>query len=108
MKDHYENFAGSVSWLVDKDGVGRISCDYIYTGNHLDSREIGMRAILPTKYDQVKWRRWSEWGIFPRDSISRTEGTAKARRDRKWPNQPASVKPAWPFARGSRWIGSAD
>ena len=30
VKDHYEDFAGSVSWLIDRDGVGKISYDYTY------------------------------------------------------------------------------
>ena len=24
VKDHYENFAGTVRWVIDKDGVGKI------------------------------------------------------------------------------------
>ncbi|MGD0259510.1 MAG: hypothetical protein ABSD29_06765 [Verrucomicrobiota bacterium] len=83
VKDRYKHFAGAVRWLIDKDGAGKISYDYTYTGDRLDSREIGVKALLAAKYDEVKWRRWSEWGSFPKDSISRTEGTAKARRDTK-------------------------
>jgi hypothetical protein len=108
VKDHYEHFAGAVRWLMDKDGVGKISYDYTYTGTNLDSREIGIKALLPAKYDEVKWRRWSEWGSFPKDSISRTEGTAKAHRDNKWPEQPANVKPAWPWSQDQTKLGTAD
>ena len=108
VKDHYEHFAGAVRWLMDKDGIGKISYDYTYTGNNLDSREIGIKALLPAEYDEVKWRRWSEWGIFPQDSISRTEGTAKAHRDNKWPDQPANVKPAWPWSQDQTELGTAD
>ena len=108
VKDHYEHFAGAVRWLLDKDGTGRISYDYTYTGDKLDSREIGIRALLPFNYDKLKWRRWSEWGIFPEDSISRTEGTARSRRDKKWPDQPANVKPAWPWSQDQTELGTAD
>jgi hypothetical protein len=108
VKDHYADFAGTVSWLMDKDGVGRIRCDYTYTVDNLDSREIGIKALLPASYDEVKWRRWSEWGIFPKGSISRTEGTAKARRDKKWPNQPPNVKPAWPWSQDQTELGTAE
>jgi beta-galactosidase len=108
VKDHYEHFAGTIRWLIDKDGVGKISYDYTYTGNDLDSREIGVKALLPAEYDEVKWRRWSEWGNFPKDSISRTEGIAKARRNKKWPDQPANVKPNWPWSQDQTELGTAD
>lgn len=108
VKDHYDHFVGAVRWLIDKDGVGRIGYDYTYTGDNLDSREIGIKTILPAEYDKVKWRRWSEWGIFPEDSICRTEGTANARRDKMWPKQPANVKPAWPWSQDQTELGTAD
>ena len=108
VKDHYEDFAGTVRWLIDKDGVGKISYDYTYTGTNLDSREIGVKTLLHPEYDEVKWRRWSEWGIFPKDSICRTEGTAKAHRNKKWPDQPANVKPAWPWSQDQTELGTAD
>jgi len=108
VKDHHENFAGAVRWLLDKDGTGRISYDYTYTGDNFDSREIGIKALLPFNCDKLKWRRWSEWGIFPEDSISRTEGTARSRRDKKWPDQPANLKPAWPWSQDQNEFGTAD
>jgi hypothetical protein len=108
VKDHYDHFAGDVRWLMDKDGAGQISYNYIYTGDHLESREIGIKALLPAKYDEIKWRRWSEWGKFPQDSVCRTEGTAKAYRDKKWPDQPANVKPPWPWSQDETELGTAD
>ena len=32
VHERYDGFAGSTSWLLDKDGRGVISCDYTYTG----------------------------------------------------------------------------
>ncbi|HEY2083755.1 MAG TPA: glycoside hydrolase family 2 TIM barrel-domain containing protein [Verrucomicrobiae bacterium] len=108
VKDRYENFAGVTRWLMDKNGVGRVSYDYIYGGDNLDSREIGIQAILSAKCDEVKWRRWSEWGVFPDDSISRTDGISKAWRDKKWPEQPVNMKPAWPWSQDRTKLGTAD
>lgn len=108
VKDKYENFAGTVRWLIDKDGVGNISYDYTFSGDNLDSREVGIRVLLSAEYDEVKWRRWSEWGIFPEDSISRSEGVAKARRAKKWPERPANVKPRWPWSQDQTELGTAD
>jgi hypothetical protein len=108
VKDHYKDFVGAIRWLMDKDGAGRISYDYTYTGDPLDSREIGIKVLLPAEYDEIKWRSWSEWGKFSQDSICRTEGTAKAHRDKKWPAQPANVKPAWPWSQDETDLGTAD
>ena len=108
VKDHYEQFAGSVRWLIDQEGTGRIRYAYTFTGNKLEAREIGLEALLQPDYDEVQWRRWSEWGRFPEDSISRTEGVAKAHRDKKWPDQPANVKPAWPWSQDQTELGTAD
>jgi hypothetical protein len=108
VKDRDERFAGAVRWLLHNDGWGKISYDYTCTGESFDSREIGIKALLRAECDEVKWRRWSEWGSFPKDSISRTEGAARARRDKKWPDQPANVKPAWPWSQDQTKLGTAD
>lgn len=109
VKDHYDHFAGSVTWLIDTNGVGKLDYDYTYTGDDLDTREIGLMALLRPDCDEVKWRRWSEWGdAFPQDSISRTQGSAKARRDKKWPDTPANVKPLWPWSLDQTELGTND
>ncbi len=108
VRDHYEHFAGSVHWLIDNDGVGSVSYDYTYSGEALDSREIGIKTLLGSKYDEVQWRCWSEWGVFPKDSICRTDGSAKARRDRKWPDVPPNIKPGWPWSQDQTELGTAD
>jgi beta-galactosidase len=108
VKDRYEHFAGAVHWLIDNDGVGAVSYDYTYTGSSFDSREIGLKALLRAEYDEVQWRRWSEWGIFPKDSICRTEGAAKAHRDKKWPDVPPNIKPIWAWSQDQTELGTAD
>lgn len=108
VTDHYKDFAGSIHWLIDNNGVGTVSFDYTYTGKPFDSREIGVKALLAPDYDEVKWRRWSEWGVFPEDSICRTEGSARAYRDNKWPNVPPTTKPAWPWSQDQTELGTAD
>jgi len=32
VKDHYENFAGTVCWVIDTGGIGEVRYDYLYTG----------------------------------------------------------------------------
>lgn len=108
VKNRYEHFDGTVRWLMDKDGVGKVSYNYTYTGDDLDSREIGIRMLVPAECDTIEWRAWSEWGRFPEDSICRAEGLARAKRDKKWPEQHANVKPMWPWSQDQTELGTAD
>ncbi|HEV2327170.1 MAG TPA: glycoside hydrolase family 2 TIM barrel-domain containing protein [Verrucomicrobiae bacterium] len=108
INDRYQSFAGEIRWVMDKDGVGAISYDYIYTGDDLDSREIGLKLGLSAICDEIKWRRWSEWGVFPEDCICRTEGKATARRNKKGPIPPDNIKPHWPWSQDETELGTAD
>ncbi len=108
VHDHYDGFAGSISWLMDRNGRGVVACDYTYSGKPMDTREAGIRLLLKGACDEVKWRRWSEWGVFPPESISRTEGTARAHRDKKWGEARWNVRPAWPWSLDETELGTAD
>ena len=108
IQDHYDGFAGSVSWLMDKNGMGRVSYDYAYSGEEMNCREVGMKFLLNPNCDEVKWRRWSEWDVYPDDFIGRTEGSAKARRDKKWGEEAWDKKPTWPWSLDQTELGTAD
>jgi beta-galactosidase len=134
VKDRYEGFAGSVRWLIDRRGMGRVAYDYTCTGPNMSAREVGLRFLLKPECDEVSWKRWSEWGVYPEDSISRTEGKAKARRDPKWgdvPKRPLTpnnggtdlgasqqtppelgaggqIRPAWPWFLDQTELGTND
>jgi len=108
IEDAYEGFTGSVTWEIDRLGVGRIGYDYTYHGEPLYAREIGVRIPLRSACDELTWRRWSEWGEYPADSISRTEGRAKARRDAGSPLLPESTRPTWPWSLDETELGTND
>ena len=74
-------------------GEGVVSCDYTYSGKPMDTREAGIRFLLKSGCEELKWRRWSEWGVFPQESISRTEGSARAHRDSKLGRGPLEPAP---------------
>ena len=74
----------------------------------MDTREAGIRLLLKESCDGLKWHRWSEWGVFPQESISRTEGTAHAHRDRKWGEARWNQQPAWPWSLDETELGTAD
>jgi beta-galactosidase len=108
IRDRYDGFAGSVTWLLDSKGVGQISYDYVYSGGDMNVREIGAKLLLKPACDEVKWRRWSEWDVYPDDFIGRTEGTAKARRDPKLGEERWDKKPTWPWSLDQTELGTAD
>jgi hypothetical protein len=108
VTDRFEHFAGSVRWLIDKDGAGTVRFDYVYTGDDFETREMGLKVLLRPEWDEVRWRRWSEWGVFPEDHISRAEGRVKARRDKKWGETGWNEKPAWPWSLDETELGTAD
>ncbi len=108
VQDSYDHFAGTTSWLLDKNGRGLISCDYAYSGPTMDTREAGIRLRLRPACDEVKWRRWSEWGAFPKESISRTEGAAKAHRPPTSGVDLWNQRPGWPWSLDETELGTAD
>ncbi len=108
VKDRYDRLAGSVHWVIDRKGVGRVGYDYTYTGPDMSAREVGLRFLLPAACEELSWRRWSEWGAFPADSICRPEGVALARRDPKIVADPEGVRPAWPWSQDQTELGTTD
>ncbi len=109
VHDHYQDFAGSTSWLIDKTGQGVVSGDYAYSGPPIDTREAGIRFLLRTGCDEVKWRRWSEWGdTFPAESITRVEGAARAHRSAQWGPARWNARPGWPWSLDETELGTAE
>jgi hypothetical protein len=108
VHDRYAGFAGWVRWRIDRSGMGRVAYDYVYSGPDMSAREIGIRFLLRPDCDEVKWKRWSEWDLYPKDDVSRTEGTARARRDPKWGSGSESTRPTWPWSQDQTELGTSD
>jgi hypothetical protein len=108
VNDSYQYFTGSTTWLIDQQGRGVVSCDYTYTGVAMYTREAGIRFALNPACQTVQWRRWSEWGIFPDESISRTVGTANAQRDPALGAAVWNIPPPWPWSLDQTGQGTAD
>ena len=108
IREKYDVLSGTINWLIDNDGVGRVTYCYTYHGDPLDTREAGVRFELRPDCDEVAWRRWSEWDVFPADSISRTKGRAKALRDGARGTDPGHIRPDWPWSQDQTEGGTAD
>jgi hypothetical protein len=67
-----------------------------------------VRLVVQEACDELKWRRWSEWGVFPEESISRAEGTARARRNPKLGAARWNARPSWPWSLDETELGTAD
>ena len=94
---------------MDKTGQGVVSCDYTYSGGPIDTREAGIRFLLKPACDEVKWRRWSEWGgTFPAESITRIEGAARGHHFAQWGPARWNERPSWPWSLDETELGTAD
>jgi hypothetical protein len=85
-----------------------ITCDYVYSGAPLDTREAGVRLTLPAACDELRWRRWSEWGVFSNESLCRPQGSARAHRDKRLGEARWNLRPSWPWALDETELGTAD
>ena len=74
----------------------------------MDTREFGVRLLLKPECDELYWHRWSEWGVFPKKSISRTDGSAKAHRDKTLGAAHWNQRPQWAWALDETEEGTAD
>jgi len=108
VRERFEGFAGETRWLIDRAGVGRVAYDYTYSGPELAAREIGARMLLRRECQSLNWRRWSEWGTYPADSISRVEGTASAHREPGGGPDAEGTPPHWPWALDETDLGTTD
>ncbi|MCX7599038.1 MAG: DUF4981 domain-containing protein [Armatimonadetes bacterium] len=108
VRDRYAGLAGTVRWVLDRAGMGHVSADYTYTGEDFHAREVGLRFLLRPGCETLAWRRWSEWAVYPEDSISRTEGTARARRDPALGRDGERTPPRWPWALDETELGTND
>ncbi|MBM3501322.1 MAG: hypothetical protein FJX74_21935 [Armatimonadetes bacterium] len=108
VAERFDGMQGSATWALDRCGVGTLSYDYTYTGEPIQAREIGVRMLLRPECDVLTWRRWSEWGVYPEDSLSRTEGRAEARRTREYDPTEERRCPTWPWALDQTELGTSD
>jgi len=95
--EQYKNFDGTVKWKIDKNGQGTVSFDYTYSGPTVPGRELGLRFILDRQCQTIKWKRRSQWDIYPEDHIGRPEGTAKAFRSNNEEKLIQNSLPQWPW-----------
>jgi hypothetical protein len=108
VTERFQDFDGTTTLLISASGVGTVSYAYTYTGKDLNTREIGVKVGLRTDCDELKWRRWSEWDVYPADQIGRTEGTARAWRPGSSGPDNEGMRPTWPWALDQTEMGTAD
>jgi hypothetical protein len=108
VAERFADVQGTTTWRLDRRGVGTVTSDYTYTGQPIQAREVGLRLLVRPDCDTLDWRRWSEWGAYPADSISRTEGHARARRTARHDSTEERRPPAWPWALDQTELGTND
>ncbi|MBI5091714.1 MAG: hypothetical protein HZB26_04625 [Candidatus Hydrogenedentes bacterium] len=78
LRDHYKDFSGAVKMVLDNDGQLSSSFDYTYSGQAFNVSELGLRFLVDERYHEIRWRRLTEWDVYPTDHIGRPQGTALA------------------------------
>jgi beta-galactosidase len=102
-KGTYPQFHGTYETAIEPSGDISVTYDFIYEGEPLSAREVGMVFGLPRYQDTLSWERQGEWTWYPADHIGRTRGTASARAQHA-----SSVPPDWPFAQDDSEMGTND
>jgi beta-galactosidase len=108
VRDRYDVFAGTVTWRIDRAGMGKVTWDHVWSGPETDTREAGVRFALRPECEEVRWRREGEWGVYPDDSICRAEGTARAFRPGTRGADREGLRPSWPWSQDQTEMGTAD
>ena len=111
VEDQFKDFEGSLEILLDKEGCGSITFDYVYSGDTFTVSELGLRFLLEERCQEIRWRRQTEWDVYSEDHIGRPEGHALARIDQKWSLvrfPPYLSKPTWPWHLDENEYGTRD
>jgi hypothetical protein len=90
-------------------GNGNMIIDYEFTTHdEMHARQIGVLFYLPKSYDELSWKRQGRWTSYPDNHIGRSEGSAKAFRDKSFPTVDARTKPPWPWELDSNEMGTKE
>lgn len=111
VRDHFEGFAGTITFLLDKEGSAKVSFDYRYSGQPFTRSELGLRFLFDRHCQEIRWCRRSEWDVYPEDHIGRSEGRALARIDKKWRKAgfpPYLSRPSWSWCLDENQFGTRD
>jgi len=98
LHNRYTDFEGSVEWLIDKEGKGIVSYDYIYRGEKVPAREAGIRFVLDRQCQTIKWHCSNSETIYPKGHIGRLKGTAKAIYEGSVDYLSSAIAPQWPWS----------
>mgnify|MGYP001614845298 CR=1 FL=1 len=109
IREHFKDFVGSVSILLDKSGCAELSFDYVYSGEAFSMSEFGLQIPIDDRYKRIWWKRQTEWDVYPDDHIGRSEGEAKTHRSPENVGLiPRFIKPDHPWHLDENEFGTRD
>jgi hypothetical protein len=80
IRESYQDFAGTLTWKIDKAGRQQFAIDCAYSGAAaIQISKLGLRIDLKPGFDKIDWRANGLWPRYPENHIGRGRGTAKAR-----------------------------
>ena len=111
VRDHYKRFAGHVEMLLDHQGQMAASFQYQYSGEPFNVSELGLCFLMDRKCQEIRWRRRTEWDVYPDDHIGRPQGNATAQMDKQWGEvglPPYLSRPRWGWHLDANRFGTRD
>ena len=103
VEGSYPSFAGRYIYRVTPGGEVEAAGRFVYSGEDLRAKEVGLRFSVPRESDLLRWERKAEWRVYPPDHIGRPLGEARA-----FPEHGSALPPAWPWSEDSTPFGSND
>ena len=103
IEGSYDRFRGAYDVLITETGGLTARSSFVYDGDTMKAREIGMAFSVPMDCSHLSWERRGEWSVYPGDHIGRTRGEAPA-----FASHEEKVPPAWPWAEDNSPMGSND
>jgi hypothetical protein len=103
IEGSYPSFEGGYTFRVTPGGEIEAAGRFVYTGEDLRAKEVGLRFSVPREADRLRWERKAEWRVYPPDHIGRPLGEARA-----FPEHGSALPPTWSWSEDSTPLGSND
>jgi hypothetical protein len=103
VKGEYKEFEGGYEYTIRPNGEIVAHASFIYSGDDVKVREIGLRFEVPKDADLLRWDRQAEYSVYPADHIGRPVGETQA-----FKKHDGKLPPAWSWSDDNTSMGCND
>jgi hypothetical protein len=103
VSGEYTGFTGTYEYTVKPNGEMVAKASFVYDGDDVKIRELGLAFQVPKAADLLRWSRRAEYTVYPADHIGRAVGETRAfkKHDLKLP-------PTWSWSDDDSAMGCND